>query len=254
MLFFLYRSTSPEEQDLDLTSEPLSTINQRLTSSIPTPTRSTSFLLKSAPNQSSDLPKTETSSPTNSITFQQPIIASSHNSRSRHTGPLSSTTNKVNLIPQPTPRYQQLLQMKANVEKPITNERGRIFVHHADSRPFVLGAAIQMKPINDVLVSNEKRRPCHRQNALRYKANEQERQSRISAPIHNNNNHHSTHSSRYQSIERRFTPSPQPIKPYSFDINNEIRPSDISWSVREKAKFFEHTTQHKLSTGRENYV
>lgn len=118
-------------------------------------------------------------------------------------------------------------------------ERERTFVHHSDSRPFIITAPIQMKPIDD------KRRPCQRQNALRYKINEQERQSRASTPI-------LTNISRYQSIERRITPSPQTpsLKSFSFDIN----PSDISWSVREKAKFFEHTNQHKLSTGRENYV
>jgi hypothetical protein len=44
------------------------------------------------------------------------------------------------------------------------------------------------------------------------------------------------------------------MKSFSFDINNELHPSDISWSVREKAKLFEHTNDKKLSTGRENYV
>ncbi|CAF4697331.1 unnamed protein product, partial [Rotaria magnacalcarata] len=80
---------------------------------------------------------------------------------------------------QPAPRYQHLGQTNSSKEKPpTTTERGRTFVHRADSRPFVLGAAIQMKPVDDLLSSNEKRRPCHRQNALRYKSNEQERQSR----------------------------------------------------------------------------
>lgn len=84
-----------------------------------------------------------------------------------------------------------------------------------------------MKPIENA----DKRRPCHRQNALRYKTCEQERQARISTPIITN------HSSRYQSIERQI---PQ----------TNLHPDDISWSVKEKARFFEHT----LSTGRENYV
>ncbi|CAF3618544.1 unnamed protein product [Rotaria socialis] len=249
------RSTASEQQDLDLTSEPLSTINQRLTSSIATPTRSASFILTPA-SKKFDVPITETTQPVHSNTHQQqqqqPIIAGS---RSRHTGPLSATTNKVYLVPQPAPRYQHLGQTNSSKEKPLTTtERGRTFVHRADSRPFVLGAAIQMKPIDDLLSSNEKRRPCHRQNALRYKSNEQERQSRISAPVIISYNQ-PPNVSRYQSIERRLPSSPQqPIKTFSFDINNEFRSSDISWSVREKAKLFEHTNQHKLSTGRENYV
>jgi hypothetical protein len=64
-------------------------------------------------------------------------------------------------------------------------------------------------------------------------------------------NHNPTHSSRYQSIERRLTPSPQPMKSLPVDFNNSF---DSSLSVREKAKLFEHTNQYKLSTGRENYV
>ncbi|CAF1329061.1 unnamed protein product [Rotaria sordida] len=247
------RSTPSEQQDLDLTSELLSTINQRLSpSSISTPTRSTSLMTKK-----SDLTITEISSSVQLNTCQQPIIA---DNRSRYYGPLISTTNKNKYIkPQINSRYQHLGQTNLNTQKPPpTTERGRTFVHHADSRPFILSAAIQMKPIDDLLLSNEKRRPCHRQNALRYKFNEQERQSRISAPViisHTpTTTTTTTNVSRYQSIERRLPPSPQPIKSFSFDINNEFRPSDISWSVREKARLFEHTNQHKLSTGRENYV
>jgi hypothetical protein len=226
-------------------NESLITINQNLTNSS-TPTRSTSFKLKKTVNPSS----AQTSPPININTYQEPIIG---DSRFRHNVPLTSTTNKIYLIPQSKSRFQHLNQTNNNNHNPNTStERGRTFVHHADSRPFVLSAAIQMKPIDNCLISHDKRRPCHRQNALRYKANEQDRQSRIST-----SNHHSplTTISRYQSIERRITPSPQlPIKSLSFDINHELHPSDISWSVREKAKLFEHTTQHKLSTGRENYV
>ncbi len=175
--------------------------------------------------------------PMNIQTYQEPIII---DSRSRHKTPLTSTTNKMYLRPQSNSHFQHFHQPNNNK----STERGRIFVHHADSRPFVLSAAIQMKPTDDCLNSHEKRRPCHRQNALRYKTNDQERQSRISnSPLPT--------ISRYQSIERRITPSPQlPMKSLSFDINHELHPSDISWSVREKAKLFEH----KLSTGRENYV
>jgi len=146
----------------------------------------------------------------------------------------------MHLITQPNSRFQHLGQPNINTQKQLSTERGRTFVHYPDSRPFVVSPAIQMKPIDD------KRRPCHRQNALRFKLNEQERESRISTSV-------ITNISRYQSIERRITPSP-PIKSFSFDINHDLHPSDISWSVREKAKLFEHTNQHKLSTGRENYV
>lgn len=123
-----------------------------------------------------------------------------------------------------------------------------------------------MKPIDDVLLSSNGRcRPCHRQNALRYKSIDQElhseRQSRQSTPIPTNQNrlysneHPATNITRYQSIERRVTtPTVQPTKPLTFDINDELRSSDISWSVREKAKLFEHINHKKLSTGRENYV
>jgi hypothetical protein len=236
---------------LDLTTEPLSIINQRLSnSSLSTPTRSTSFTLVK-PYKKPDLPLTHPSSPLiNMNNHQQPIIG---DSRSRFHAPLTSPTKKFYLISQTNSRYQHLGQPNINTQKPsITTERGRTFVHHSDSRPFILGAAIQMKPIDDILLPNEKRRPCHRQNALRYKLNEQDRPSRISAPLINTHHPPSTNISRYQSIERRITPSPP--QSFSFGINNELQLSDISWSVREKAKLFEHTNHHKLSTGRENYV
>ncbi len=177
-------------------------------------------------------------------TYQEPIIG---NHRSR---PLTSTTNKMYLKPHLNSYYEHLSQTNINTQKPslTPTERGRIFVHHSDSRPFVLGEAIQMKPIDNLISLNDKRRPCHRQNALRYKSNEQERQSRISEPVIMN--HNPTHSSRYQSIERRLTPSPQPMKSLPLDFNNSSSSFDSSLSVREKAKLFEH----KLSTGRENYV
>ena len=232
---------------MDLTREPLVKLNQQLTNSS-NPTRPTSFKSIKIVHQ----PLSHTLSPSIRLnTYQEPIIG---DNRSRHIAPLTSTTNRMYLITQPTSRFRHLSQTNHSTEK-VPTERGRTFVHHADSRPFVIGAAIQMKPIDDFFVSNEKRRPCHRQNALRYKTNESERQSRISAPILTHHPSPSTTISRYQSIERRITPSPQPpMKSFSFDINHELHPSDISWSVREKAKLFEHTNQHKLSTGRENYV
>jgi len=188
-------------------------------------------------------------------TRQQPPIIT--DGRSRHNGPLTATTNQIYI----SSENQHHSQTNANTQ--IKTDRDRTFVHHSDSRPFKLGTAIQMKPIDDILFSNGRRRPCHRQNALRYKSIEQEhqeRRSRQSTPIIINQNriysseNSSTNISRYQSIERRLPPSPQPIKAFSFDINDELRPCDISWSVREKAKLFEHTNQNKLSTGRENYV
>lgn len=123
-----------------------------------------------------------------------------------------------------------------------------------------------MKPVDDILLSSSihgRCRPCHRQNALRYKSIDQEcfneRPSRQSTTglinqnrIHSNENS-STNISRYQSIERRVTPQ-QAVRHSSFDINNELRPCDVSWSVREKAKLFEPINRKKLSTTRENYV
>ena len=232
--FFFHRSKRSEQQDLDLISEPLIAVNQRLTNSPAHPRSASATLLNT-----SHRPIMATSPPINTHKYQEPIIG---DSRSRHNAPLTSTTNRIFLRAQSNSRFQHLSQTKPNNNK--STERGRIFVHHADSRPFVLSAAIQMKPIDDCLTSHEKRRPCHRQNALRYKTTDQERPSRLSnSPLPT--------ISRYQSIERRITPSPQlPMKSFSFDINHELNPSDISWSVREKAKLFEH----KLSTGRENYV
>lgn len=192
---------------------------------------------------------------------QQPII---NDGRSRHNGPLTATTNQI----YNTSRNEHHSQ--TNIHTQNLSERDRTFVHHSDSRPFKLGTAIQMKPIDDLLLSsNIRRRPCHRQNALRYKSIDQEqheRRSRQSTPIvvYSSNENSSTNISRYQSIERR-TPPPSSslhsqqqqystIKSYSFDINNELQPSDISWSVKEKAKLFEYTNEKNFSTGRENYV
>jgi len=42
-----------------------------------------------------------------------------------------------------------------------------------------------------------------------------------------------------------------PMKSSSFDINHDLKSSDISWSVRETAKIFE---QNLLPTKREHYV
>ena len=224
-----------EQQDLDLLSEPLMKVNQSSTN----PSRSISFTSKKPPP------------PMPITTSQEPIINAS---RSRHIPPLSST---INQLPPSISRFRHVTPVSQSLDK-SSNERGRTFVHHADTRPFVLAAAIQMKPITDGSShSNEKRRPCHRQNALRYKTNESERPSRISAPLLTQHPPHSPLPTipRHQSIERRITPSPQlPMKSYSFDINHEFQPSNISWSVRDKAKLFEHTNSQKFSTGRENYV
>lgn len=223
-----------EQQDLDLLSEPLVNVNQSSTN----PSRSVSFT-SNKPLRHMPI-----------MTSQEPIINAG---RFRHTPPLIPTTNQ---LPPSRSRFRHVTPVSQSLDK-SSSEHGRTFVHHADSRPFVLAAAIQMKPITDGSSHpNEKRRPCHRQNALRYKTNESERPSRISAPLPTQQPHSPLPTvPRYQSIERRITPSPQlPMKSYSFDINHEFQPSNISWSVRDKAKLFEHTNPQKLSTGRENYV
>ncbi|CAF3276724.1 unnamed protein product [Rotaria sp. Silwood2] len=252
------RSTQIEQQDLDLTSEPLSTINQRLTN-IST-IRSASFNVPTT-SKTFDAPSlnTQTSLSIDRHSRQQPIIV---DGRSRHNGPLTATTNQIYTFN----RNEHHSQTNSNTQ--IKIERDRTFIHHSDCRPFKLGTAIQMKPIDDLLLtsSNGRRRPCHRQNALRYKSvdpehHNEKRTPRQSTPIIINQNriysneNSSTNISRYQSIERRVpTPTVQPVKSFSFDINDELRPCDISWSVREKAKLFEHINHNKLSTGRENYV
>jgi hypothetical protein len=248
---FYFRSAQFQQEDLDLTSEPLSTINQRLTNS--STIRSASFTLTSKPKKLDSPFLSQIYSSIDHPSQQQPIII---DGRSRHNGPLTATTNQI---------YHSSETEHPSPSNSNSTDRDRTFVHHSDSRPFKLGTAIQMKPIDEFLLSsNGRRRPCHRQNALRYKSidqEQQERQSRQSTPIiinpnrvYSSNENSSTNISRYQSIERRIPSSPQSIKSFSFDMNNELHPSDISWSVREKAKLFEHTNQKKLSTGRENYV
>ncbi|CAF1581616.1 unnamed protein product [Rotaria magnacalcarata] len=256
------RSIQLEQQDLDLTTEPLSTINQRYTNI--SATRSASFNIATTAKKFD--------SPSSSLLVAQPLQTclsidrhtrqptSTTDGRSRHNGPLAATTNQIYA----TSRNEHHSQTNTNAS--TKSERDRTFIHHSDCRPFKLGTAIQMKPIDDILLSSNGRcRPCHRQNALRYKAIDKElhseRQSRQSTPIPTNksrlysNEHPPTNITRYQSIERRVTtPTVQPTKPLTFDINDELRSSDISWSVREKAKLFEHINHKKLSTGRENYV
>ncbi|CAF1214120.1 unnamed protein product [Adineta ricciae] len=235
------RTTPLEQQDLDLTSEPLTALNKNFDS----PSTTQSFQPPVFMNHSS---------------YQRqppPIIA---DSRLRSNGPLIATTNQIYI----TTRDEHPSQTNSIAQ--IKNERDRTFVHHSDLRPFKLGTAIQMKPVDDVLLSsaNGRCRPCHRQNAVRYKTNEQEpqtdRPSRSSIPVsmHHNRIYSSENASttipRYQSMERRVSAGQQPVKAFSFETNPELRPSDISWSVREKAKMFEHTNPKKFSTGRENYV
>lgn len=255
-----------EPQDLDLTSEPLSTINQRLSNS--SAIRSASFTTTGKIKKldppflvSTCLPHEH-----HSRSQQQQAVSSATipDGRSRHNGPLAATTNQI---------------YNTNREQTTSNttERDRTFVHHSDSRPFKLGTAIQMKPIDDLLLpssssssANGRRRPCHRQNALRYKSVDQNEQEPRTAPIiinqnriYSSNENPSSNISRHQSIERRAPPpsnastapaTTAPIKSFSFDINHELLPSDVSWSVREKAKLFEHSQTKKFSTGRENYV
>ncbi|CAF0745584.1 unnamed protein product [Adineta ricciae] len=246
-----YISTSrstPEQQDLDLTTETLSIMNQRLSnSSMSLTSRSTSFT--SIPVvKKPDITLNQTSPPI--LNHQQPIIG---DSRSRYNSPLTLTTNKIHLISQMNTYAEQLNLSHNLAQKSRTDRGGRTFVHHSSSRLFTLGEAIQMKPIDESILSNDRRRSCHRQNALRYKMTEQERQSRVSEPVIIN--HNPTSISRYQSIERRVTPSAQPMKSFSFDCTTDTSfSSDHSFPVRDRTKYFEHSNQHKLSTGRENYV
>lgn len=83
-------------------------------------------------------------------------------------------------------------------------------------------------------------------------SDESDRSSRVSEPIIIQHNPSSI--SRYQSIERRMPPSLASMKSFSFDFSNDVPLAEPSAPAREKTKFFEHTHQHKLSTGRENYV
>ena len=252
-LYFIHlRSTHLEQQDLDLTSEPLSKINQRLTN-FPS-VRSASFTLTTA-NKTLDLPLSTKPLQTSFLIDCNTRHVS--NGRSRHTGPLTATTNQI----YNSSRHEHHSQMNSNTR--LITECDRTFIHHSDCRPFKLGTAIQMKPADDVLIANGRRRPCHRQNALRYKSNDQEQNDNrfnrsITKSINPNqinlNENSSTNISRHQSIERRTASLVQPIKSFSFDINNELQPCDISWSVREKMKLFEYKSENKLSTGRENYV
>lgn len=263
---------------MDLTSEPLSAINQRLTTPS-TAVRSASFTTNGKIKKldppflvSNCLP------PEHHSRTQQAPSAINPDGRSRHNGPLAATTNQIyNNFP-----FEQQQQQQHHNQTNSTS-RDRTFVHHSDSRPFKLGTAIQMKPIDDMLLSsssssgaaNSRRRPCHRQNALRYKSIDQNEQEHRTTPIILNQNRiYASHDnpstssmssssiSRHQSIERRIptsatatpTSTTSPTKSFSFDINHELLPSDISWSVREKAKLFEHSQPKKFSTGRENYV
>jgi hypothetical protein len=234
---------------LDLTSEPLSTINQRLINS--STIRSASFTLTSKTKKLDSPFLTQIYSPIDHPSQQQPIII---DGRSRHNGPLTATTNQI---------YHSSETEHPSQSNSNSTDRDRTFVHHSDSRPFKLGTAIQMKPMEDLLLSsaNGRCRPCHRQNALRYKSIDQEQQERRSRPstpnrVYSSNENSSANISRHQSIERRNpSSSPQSMKSFSFDINNELHPEDISWSVREKAKLFEQPpNEKKLVTGRENYV
>lgn len=248
---------------MDLLSEPLSTINQRLsnsTHSISPSTRSASFNAPAhpAPSSSATAKKldsssftTQQNSSTTSTDFQPRYQPTVNVGRSRHNGPLAATTNQIYLPSRP----EHLAQNKSPPS--IVPDQSRTFIHHSDARSFQLGTAVQMKPIDDLIFTHGRRRPCHRQNALRYKSIDQDQP----APVRSNDELLKP-ISRYQSIERRVTPPPPPTarKSNSFDIHDELRPTDISWSVREKAKFFEHQTptattdQRKFSTGRENYV
>ena len=95
-----------------------------------------------------------------------------------------------------------LLSRNHQRPSPVAAERTRTFVHHANTRPFVLSPAVQMK-----LVNQEHRR----RTLLDTRIIEPDRPSR-----------HLT-----QVIVR---------SPLTIDTSDGIRP----WTVREKAKLFEH--------------
>ena len=191
---FVFRNSLHDPQDLDLLSEPLSSINQRL---INNSNRSASFTI--SPLSINSTKRLESPSFINPIDFHPRQSSHLSDGRSRHNGPLAATTNQI---------------------------------YHPPHRTFPLNSSQEMKPIDELLFSHTRRRPCHRQNALRYKSIDQD-----ATDEHCLN--------RYSSR-----------KSASFDIHDELRPADISWSVREKAKLFEHPPREtrKLSTGRENYV
>jgi hypothetical protein len=269
---FIRRSAQFEQQDLDLLSEPLSSINQRLSNS------NVSLTGTSATSSINKIDTLPTASPLITRTYPIPLRTDTHSrlqstvtdGRSRHNGPLAATTNDIYL-----PSSNDSFEYKSNSTLNSSNP-SRTFVHHVDARSFQLGTAIQMTPMDDDhLVGHGRRRPCHRQNALRYKSIDAEcceRQSRpsstsSSSTIRNDNRSQVTINTnvRYASKDRQVLWSKDTRQISSFDIQDELRPAHISWSVREKAKLFEHQTrtttatttttdQRKFSTGRENYV
>lgn len=103
---------------------------------------------------------------------------------------------------------------------PVAAERTRTFVHRCNSRPFVLSPPVQMRPVD-----HEHRR----RTLLDARLTEPSRPSR-----------HLTQVIVHPHQAVRYSP-------LAVDTPDGTRP----WSVREKAKFFEHA---KFSTGRENYV
>lgn len=66
----------------------------------------------------------------------------------RNNAPLSSTTNQIVGKQETSSDFAQVK----------SNERVRTFVHQSNSRPFVLGKAIQMKPINAATPFQERNR------------------------------------------------------------------------------------------------
>lgn len=209
-----FRSTDRDQQDLDLINEPLTRIDQRLINSTVHPERKI--------QQPSISSRGLKSSPTPVVIDRQP----------RPNKPLSSTTNHVYLVSPSTVRYAH--QQLRNESAGKSSERLRTFVHRSNSRPFVLGTAIQMKPITNSSSSNDRHR-------LSDQVYPYQGSSRTSPP----------QSSGYPMVDRGLSSSQSSTKSLSLDSSDERR----AWSVREKAKLFEHgSSSQKLSTGRENYV
>ena len=219
-----HRSAHLEQQDLDLLSEPLANINNRLSNT--NHPRSASLLInKTFETSASSVISSVAPAPT--IEYYPRYSSNFTDGRSRHNGPLAATSESI-------------------YRSPNNKE-----IHSTDVRSFQSIRTVPMKPTDDFINAHGRRRPCHRQNALRYKSTDQDPAEKLDESPWFNGSH-----LRNPSIERRVS-SISTRKSASFDIHDEIRPADISWSVREKAKLFEHPTnieRQRFSTGRENYV
>jgi hypothetical protein len=153
------------------------------------------------------------SSTSNNMTSQSKSTALSLTSR----GPRTSLYS---------PTYEH---STGSVQTGKSTERQRTFVHQSNSRPFVLGAAIQMKPLSNNTCQTSDR--C----------------SRSSTSIYNERN------SLCQQVNKQRSILSSGLTSQSLTCDTHIEQRRL-WTVREKARLFEHTASQTLSTGRENYV